>query len=103
MLFKRPGGDEDVQVGETEVEFSQNVVYEALECVGGVVQSEGHEGELDLAEWSGDGSFLYIVRMNGNLIVRTHQVDLGEDGTTEKLVRVVMDMTDGIAVGDGPG
>jgi hypothetical protein len=30
-------------------------------------------------------------------------VDLGEDGTTEKLVAVVMDMTDGVAVGDGLG
>jgi hypothetical protein len=40
--------------------------------------------------------------MNGNLVVRSHQVDLGEDGRTEKLVRVVMDMTDGVAVGDGP-
>jgi hypothetical protein len=36
--------------------------------------------------------------MNGNLVVRSHQVDLGEDGRTEKLVRVVMDMTDGVAV-----
>jgi hypothetical protein len=35
--------------------------------------------------------------MDGNLIVRSHQVDLGEDGTTEKLVGVVMDMTDRVA------
>jgi hypothetical protein len=41
--------------------------------------------------------------MDGDFIVFSRLVDLGEDGTTEKLVGVVMDMTDGIAVGDGPG
>jgi hypothetical protein len=33
----------------------------------------------------------------------SHQVDFGEDGTTEKLVGVVMDMPDGVAVGNGAG
>jgi hypothetical protein len=33
----------------------------------------------------------------------SQQVDLGEDGTTEKLVGVIMDMTNGVAVGEGPG
>jgi hypothetical protein len=37
--------------------------------------------------------------MDGDLILSSHPVDLGEDGTTEKLVGVVMDMTDGVAVG----
>jgi hypothetical protein len=34
------------------------------------------------------------------LIVSSHHVDL-EDGTTEKLVGVVMDMMDGEGIGDG--
>jgi hypothetical protein len=37
------------------------------------------------------------------LVVSSHQVDFGEDGTTEKLVRVIMDMQDGVAVGNGRG
>jgi hypothetical protein len=41
--------------------------------------------------------------MDGDFIVWCHQVDLGEDGTTEKLVGAIMDMTDGVAIGDGPG
>jgi hypothetical protein len=41
--------------------------------------------------------------MDGDLIVSSHQVDLGEYGTTEKVVGAVMDVTDGAAVGDGPG
>jgi hypothetical protein len=37
--------------------------------------------------------------MNGDLFVGSHQVNLGENGTTEKLVGVIMDMPDGVAVG----
>jgi hypothetical protein len=70
-----------VQVGETEVESPQDVVHEALEGFG--------------------GSLLYIGWMDGNFVVCSHQIDFGEDRTTEKLVRVVVDMADGIAVGNG--
>jgi hypothetical protein len=41
--------------------------------------------------------------MDGDLVVSSHQVDFGEDGTTEMLVGVIMDMPDGVAVGDGTG
>jgi hypothetical protein len=46
---------------------------------------------------------MYVIRIDGDLVVCSHQVDLGEDGTTEKLVGVVMDMADGVVVCDGPG
>jgi hypothetical protein len=39
--------------------------------------------------------------MDGYMIVSSHQIDLGE-GTTEKLVGAVMDMTEVVALGDGP-
>jgi hypothetical protein len=65
VLLKRPGEDENIQVGGTEVESSQNV-HEALERLGGVAQAEGHERELEKAEWSGDGGLLCIVVMDGN-------------------------------------
>jgi hypothetical protein len=41
--------------------------------------------------------------MEGYLVVGFQQIDFGEDGTTEKLVGVVMDMADGIAVGNDTG
>jgi hypothetical protein len=104
VLLERPGEDEDVvQVGEAEVESSQNVVHKALKHMGGVAQAEGHEGELEKAEWSGDGGLVYIIRMEGDLVVHCHQVDLGEDGTPEKLVGVIVDMTDRVVVWDCPG
>jgi hypothetical protein len=37
------------------------------------------------------------------LVVNSRQVDFGEDGTTEKLVGVIMDMPDGVAFGNGTG
>jgi hypothetical protein len=41
--------------------------------------------------------------MDGDLLVCSHQVCLGRDGTSEKLVRVVIGMADGVVVGDSPG
>jgi hypothetical protein len=41
--------------------------------------------------------------MDGYLVVGSHKVDFGEDGTSEMLVGVVMDMPDGVAVGNGTG
>jgi hypothetical protein len=101
MFLERPVEDEDiVQVGEAEVKSSQNVVHEALKCLCGIAQAKGHEGELEKAEWSGNGRLLYIIRMDRDLVVHSHQVDLGEDGTPEKLVGVIVDMTDRVAVWD---
>jgi hypothetical protein len=74
-----------------------------LERLGDVAQTEGHEGKLEQAEWSGDCGLLYVVGMDGNLVVGSHQVDFGKDGTGEKLVGVVVDVTDGVAFGNGPG
>jgi hypothetical protein len=91
VFLERPREDEDVQVGETEIETPQNVVHEALERLGGFAQTEEHEGELEYAEWSGNGHLLYIVGMDGDLIVCSHQVDFAEDGTSEKLVGLIMD------------
>jgi hypothetical protein len=52
---------------------------------------------------AGNYSLLYIFGMYGNFIVSSRRVDLREDGTTEKLVGVVMCITDGVGVGDGSG
>jgi hypothetical protein len=61
VLVDWPGENEDiVRAGETEVESLQNVVHEALKCLNGVAQAEGHEGELEYAKGSGNGGLLYI-------------------------------------------
>jgi hypothetical protein len=74
-----------------------------LEGLGGVTQTEKHEWELEKAERSGNGRLLYVVGMDGNLVIGSHQFKFKEDGTTEKLVGVIVDMADGVAVGNGTG
>jgi hypothetical protein len=39
--------------------------------------------------------------MGGNLVACLHLFDFGEEGTKEELVGVIMNMTKGVAVGDG--
>jgi hypothetical protein len=41
--------------------------------------------------------------VDGNLVVCPHKIDLREDVTTRKLVGVIMNVTDGVAVGNGSG
>jgi hypothetical protein len=86
-----------VQVGDTEVESPQNVTQEALESLGGIAQTEGHEGKL------GNSGLLYVVGMDKDLIVGSHQVDFGRDGATEKLMGVAVDVMDRVTVRNGPG
>jgi hypothetical protein len=73
-----------------------------LKCLCGVALSEGHERELENAEWSGNDRLLYIIRMDVEFVVRSHQLDLGVVGTSEKLVGVIVDMTDRVAAWDCP-
>jgi hypothetical protein len=41
--------------------------------------------------------------MEGHMVLSSHQVDFGEDGTTEKLVGVVVVRPDGVAFRNGTG
>jgi hypothetical protein len=41
--------------------------------------------------------------MDGDLVVCSHQVNFGEEGTTEKLAGVVVDVMVEVAIGDGLG
>jgi hypothetical protein len=38
-----------------------------------------------------------------DLVVCSHQIDIRKDGTAEKLVGVIVDVADGIAIGNGAG
>jgi hypothetical protein len=41
--------------------------------------------------------------MYRNLVVSSHQVYLREDATTRELVGIIVNVTDGVAVGNGTG
>jgi hypothetical protein len=67
------------------------------------VQAEGHEWEFEEAEWSGYSGLLYVFRVDRDFVVGSHQANSGKGGTAEKLVGVVVDMADRVAVRDGSG
>jgi hypothetical protein len=99
-----------VTAAESPVEFEHSLESKELTgglwmmaVLGGVPQAEVHEEKLEQAEWSGHCGLLYVVGMDRNLVVGSHQVDFGKDGTAEKLVGVVVDVTDGVAVENGAG
>jgi hypothetical protein len=90
-------------VGEAEVESPRNVVHEALKRLGSVAHDGRYEAKLEESKSSGDGGSLYVAGMDGNLVEFPHQIDVGEEAATTELVRVIMYVTDGIAVGNGSG
>jgi hypothetical protein len=78
VIFDRPGANEDViHVSKAEVEFPQSVVHERLKCLRCVAQANGHERKFEEAKKSDDGGLLVIAGMDRNLVVCSHQIDVG--------------------------
>jgi hypothetical protein len=44
---------------------------------------------------------MYVAWMNGNLVVCLHWIDLGVKATTREVMEVIVDVTNGISVGNG--
>jgi hypothetical protein len=104
MVGGRPRENEDVvEVSETEVEAAERVVDKALEGLGGVAEAEGHERKFEKTKMSRNSGFGDIRGMNRNLVVRTNKVDFREKGAPREVVGIVMDMTNGVTVGDSTG
>jgi hypothetical protein len=47
--------------------------------------------------------FLYVAGMQWNLVVCPHQIDLGEEATTREVVGIIVDVSDGMTVGESSG
>jgi hypothetical protein len=77
-------------------------VHEALKCFRVFAQAEGHEGKLEGTKRS-DGGLLDIAGVDRKSVICSNQSDLGEETATKKLMRVVMDVTDRIAVWNRTG
>jgi hypothetical protein len=61
-----------------------------MESLGGVSQPKGHIRKFEKAERFGNGCFLDVVGVNGDLVVPPYQVNFGEGGAARKMVRVVL-------------
>jgi hypothetical protein len=68
-----------IKVCKTKMKVLENVIHEALECLCCIPQSEGHVRELKEHERSGNGSFLDVVRVDRDLLVRPDKVKFGEN------------------------
>jgi hypothetical protein len=54
-------------------------------------------GNSNRPKGCGDGSFIDVCRVDGNLVVGPHQVDLRKCGTPRKMVGVVVDVPDRVS------
>jgi hypothetical protein len=70
--------DQDiVQLREIEIKVFEDVVHETLEGLGGVSGAKGLAGKFEYANRSGNGCLLDVVRVHGNLVVGSDEVDFG--------------------------
>jgi hypothetical protein len=94
--------DKDVvYIGETEIQFFEDLIHETLEGLGGVSQAKGLKRDFEKAKRRNNGCLLDVVRMDGNLVVSPHEVDFGKGGAARKAVRVVLYVCDWVPVRNG--
>jgi hypothetical protein len=102
VFFGGMAEDKDiVQVGKTEIQVFQDV--HETEGLSDISQTEGHEREFDQAERSGDGCRLDVIGMYWDLVVSPNEVNFGKDGTAGKVMVLILDVRDGVAVRNGAG
>ena len=81
VLFWSGTGDENiVNLGVGSRDTSENLMYESLESLCCNLEAEGHSHELEEAEWCCDSGLRYVFGGNWNLVVRTDEVQFGENG-----------------------
>ena len=96
------GGYENIiQVDKNKGEMAEEVVYEALEGLGGIAEAKRHGGILVEAEGSDNGSFGNVSSGDGNLVIFFDKVKLVEDSGTPEVVGEVLNVKEGVPVGSG--
>lgn len=100
LLWGRAGNEEVIDVCVAEVESLEHLVDEALERLSGVTQPKRHPQKLEKTEGCCDGCLGDICRLDWYLMVRTYQVDLGEDTAAMERCREVLYVRDRISVWD---
>ena len=101
FVLGRPHDEDVVQVNEREGNVPEDAVHETLEGLGGVLESEGHPYELSEAKRCDDGRLGNGVRCHRDVMISTHEVDLGEDGRPSEVDVEILDVGQRIAIVDG--
>ena len=99
MLLAAGAGDENiVDVTETEVQTSQNLIHEPLKGLGSIPEAKRHPQKFEQLKWCGDGSLRDVFFFYRDLVVCSDEVDVCEDiGSLEGCCEVLQ-MWDRIAV-----
>ena len=68
-------GDQDVvEVHEHEWQVAEELVHEALKCLGSIFQTKWHENVLKQTEWRANCRFRYVTLRHWYLVVSLDQV-----------------------------
>lgn len=79
MGFGGGTGDEDVvEINKNEGKILEDVVHEALECLGGISEAKRHGKVFEKAERGDHRRFGNVGGVNGNLVVTFDEVQLGK-------------------------
>ena len=77
-------GDQDVvDVDESEIQASEDLVHEPLERLCRILKAERHAEELPQTERGDDGRLGDVVCVHWDLVVATNQINLREEGTSQ--------------------
>jgi len=57
--------------------------------LGGVSQAKRHEMEFENTKMYGNFSLLDVVRVDRNLVISPHEVNLGADGAARKAMGII--------------
>ena len=76
-------GDENViDVNENKIETTSYFVHKTLECLCCVAETKRHFDEFEQTKGGRNGGLANVVVGHRDLVVRSDEVDLGENGGT---------------------
>ena len=83
MLLQAGASDQQViNVYETEVKATEDSVHKVLERLGCIPEYKQYPEKLKESEWSHDCCLKNVCRLNRDLVICLHQIDLRKDGGT---------------------
>lgn len=103
LLYVVRCNTEIVDVGIDEIKVTQNGVQVPLQCLTCIPQPKGHILELEESERGCDGRLGDIFWGHWDLVVRTLQIDSGENFLTVHDAGEILYVRHGVPVGNGDG
>ena len=103
-LWVRGGNEEVVHVDDEPSlsdHVSEGVVHKLLECGGGVVKTEEHDGRFEESFVGNEGSFPLVAVLDLNIVIPPMDIKLGEVTSIFQFVYKVRDKRKGVGIMGG--